>query len=211
VRQIKTATELVEEARTLFLGAAQQSPAYEILQSVPFIGRMRAAMLIATVGDPARFTSRRKFWAYGGLAVVQNISSEHRLDEGRIVRTVKSQGAHINKAAQPALKKLLRDTALHASLRCGPFREVYEWHIQRGKRPAIARLALARKIAAVLLAVWRSGNKFDPALVQTKKASFGVSIERAHEPSAVNVVKATALTICRPEESLSSSLHPNTG
>ena len=154
VRQLKAATDLVEEARTLFLSAAEESPAYEILQSVPFIGRMRAAMLIATVGDPARFTSRRKFWAYGGLGVVQNVSSEHRMEEGRIVRAVKSRGTHLNKAAQPALKKLLRDAALHASLRRGPFRELYELHVARGKRPAIARLVLARKIASILLAVW---------------------------------------------------------
>lgn len=211
IRQIKATTELVDEARGLFIHAAEQCSAYETLQSIPFIGKMRAAMLIATVGNPARFTSRRKFWAYGGLAVVRNISSEHRIEDGRIVRVEKSQGARLNKSAQPALKKLLRDIALHASVRRGPFRELYDSHIAQGRSPAIARLTLARKIATIVLAVWRSGDPFDPSLLRTQKNSFGASIERAPEPPPSNVVKATALTICRPEEHHSNRSKPGTG
>jgi transposase len=211
VRQIRATTELVDDAKGLFIHAAQQFPAYEILQSIPYIGEMRAAMLIAAIGNPDRFTSRRKFWAYGGLAVVQNTSTEHHIENGQIVRTEKSRGIRLSKSAQPLLKKLLRDIALHASVRRGPFREIYDSHIARGKRPSIARLALARKIAAIVLAMWRSGDPFNPSLLTTQKNSFGVSIERACEPAPSIVVKATALTICRPEELCSKRLQPKTG
>jgi len=175
--QLQAVTALADEARAHLTRAASQHSAYELLQTIPFIGEIRAAMLIAVVGDPARFTSRRKFWAYGGLAVVQRTSAEHRIENGHVVRSEKSLGTRLSKCAQPELKKLFRDIALHASIRQGPFRELYDAHIARGKRPSVARLTLARKIAAVVLAVWRSGDPFDATLFTNGQTTSGRASE----------------------------------
>jgi transposase len=166
LQQLQSVSGLVAEARTGFLAAAATHPAYELLQSVPFIGEIRSATLIAVIGDPGRFRSRRKWWSYAGLAVIQNASAQHRVEAGRIVRNDKAGTARLSKAAQPMVKKVFRDIALYASVGRGPFRAIYEAHIARGKRPAVARVALARKIASVVLGVWRSGLPFNAELLR---------------------------------------------
>lgn len=165
LQQLETATKLVSDARLQLVQSAQLRPAFELLQTIPYIGEIRAAELIAVIDEPERFRSLRRFWAYGGLAVLQRVSAEHRVENGRAVREEQRRGIRLSPSGQPMLKKVLRDVALHASLGGGVLRTVYDGHIARGKAPAIARLALARKIAAIILAVWRSGQSFDPAVI----------------------------------------------
>src|ERR1043166_2149887 len=173
LQQLETATELVASARAQLLGSAQRQPAFELLQTIPYVGEIRAAELIAVVGQPNRFRSLRRFWAYGGLGVIQRVSSEHRIENGRTVRDELRRGIRLLPAGQPMLKKILRDIALHASLGKGVFRVIYDQHIARGKTPGIARVALARKIASIILAVWRSGKSFDPGVLFTKTTIRG--------------------------------------
>jgi len=40
--------------------------------------------------------------------------------------------------------------------------EFYENLLGRGMKPAMARLTLARKMAAVVLKIWKKGERFDP-------------------------------------------------
>jgi transposase len=170
-----------------------------LLQTIPQIGQIRAAMLLGIVGTPARFRARRKFWAYGGLGVVQRVSSEHRVENGQVVRESRTRGVRLSKSGQPLLKKVLSDIALHASIGRGELRTLFDRHVARGKRPAIARLTLARKIASVIIAVWRTGKPYDALIIKRRKKVSGrasipqLSRRRAHAP------KATALSICRPE------------
>ena len=42
-----------------------------------------------------------------------------------------------------------------------PFREIYAGLIARGMEPEMARLTLARKIAAVTLSIWKREERFD--------------------------------------------------
>ena len=67
-RQVTAVTELVAHARAQLLARAARDPAFELLQSIPYIGKIRSATLLGIIGDPARFGGRRKLWAYGGLA-----------------------------------------------------------------------------------------------------------------------------------------------
>jgi transposase len=158
LQQLHTATLLVAEARASLIALAQQWPEFDLLQTVPYVGEVRASMLVAFIGDPRRF-SVRAFWSYGGLGVVQKLSSEHRVEHGKAVREERARGMRL-RPGQPLLKKVLKDIALHASIGRGGFRAAFDAHIARGKSPAIARTALARKIAAVILAVWRTGTPF---------------------------------------------------
>jgi transposase len=174
VEQLECITAITSQARTLLLMAAAEFPAYELLQTVPYVGEIRAATLIACIGDPWRFASRREVWAYGGLGVIQRVSAEHRvLENGQVIRNEKSYGVRLLRAAQPLLKKIFRDIALYASVGRRPFRKTYEAHIRRGKRPAIARLALARKIASVIMAVWRNQRAFSAVKFKRKKSLRG--------------------------------------
>ena len=173
-RQLEVATTLVEEARVSLLSLAQESPSFELLQTIPYVGEIRAAELLAIVETPERFRSVRSFWAYGGLGVVQRSSSEHRVENGKAVREERTRGMRL-RAGHPLLKKVLRDIALHTSIGRGPLRAVFDAHIARGKTPAVARIALARKIAAIILAVWRSDAPYSERIVKrnTKMKNSG--------------------------------------
>jgi transposase len=158
-RQLGVATELVCEARTALISLAQCSPSFDLLKTIPYIGDVRAAEILAIAGDPGRFRSLRAFWSYAGLGVIQKVSAEHRVENGHAVRHERSRGIKL-RVGHPLLKKVIRDIALHASLRRGYFKEVFDAHVARGKTPAVARVALARKIAATILAVWRQGTPY---------------------------------------------------
>jgi len=98
---------------------------------------MRAAQLIAIVGHPERFRSRRRFWSYGALGLIQRTTAEHRVSNGEVVRNERTRGLRLAKTGQPLLKKVLRDIALFSSLGRGTFREIYEVHIARGVKPEL--------------------------------------------------------------------------
>jgi len=150
----------------MLIAAASGFPAFGLLQTIPYIGEIRSAQLIGIVCEPARFGSLRRFWAYGGLGVVQRSSSDHRIESGRVVLSQRARGVRLQRSGNRLLKKILRDIALYASVERGEFRRLFNRHLARGKSAAVARLALARKIAAVVLAVWRSGLSCDVRLLR---------------------------------------------
>jgi len=58
------------------------------------------------------------------------------------------------------LKHVFKSAALTAS-RYEPFKSSYAALLERGLRPELARITVARKIAAITLAVWKKGEAFD--------------------------------------------------
>jgi len=168
LRQLAVTTELKNEARAELLRVARTRLEFDLLQSIPYIGEMRAAELIAIVDDPWRFGSVRKFWSYAGLAVIQRVSAD-RTVSGEDTKDSKPRGVRLNAACQPHLRRLLREVALYASLRPGPLRRIYDHHIARGKRASVARIALARKVASALLCIWRYGQPFTESKFKVRK------------------------------------------
>ena len=50
---------------------------------------------------------------------------------------------------------------MRASCCAGPFQDFYEALLAKGMRPSLARLTLARKMAAITLILWKKGARFD--------------------------------------------------
>jgi len=48
--------------------------------------------------------------------------------------------------------------------------DFYENLLAKGMKPAMARLTLARKIAAIVLKIWKKGERFDPAQLKRQAA-----------------------------------------
>lgn len=57
-----------------------------VLRTIPFLGPVRVALLMATMQTPWRFRTKRHLWAYAGLAVVTRTSAEFVVRENRPVR-----------------------------------------------------------------------------------------------------------------------------
>src|SRR5207245_1391744 len=67
----------------------------------------------------------------------------------------------LNKDHNHDLKGLFKAAAITASVRPGPFQDFYQALLEKGMKPTMARLTLARKIAAITLTLWKKGEGFD--------------------------------------------------
>ena len=142
-----------------------------VLSSIPFVGPIRSALLIARVQTPFRFRTKRQFWAYCGLALETRSSADHQVIAGELRRKTKPvfiRGLNLNH--NPDLKNIFKSAATTASASPGPFRDFYENLLTKGMKPEMARLTLARKIAAISLSVWKKGERFDPEQLTTQAA-----------------------------------------
>jgi transposase len=154
-------TGLRRQARKAMLVECRRHAANRILHQVPTLGPVRVAQLIAAVATPHRFRSKRQFWSYCGLAVRTRSSADYRCVDGEVRRTTKAATTRgLTRDHNRTLKYVFKSAALTAS-RCEPFRSWYAQLLARGLRPELARVTIARKIAAITLAVWKKGEAFD--------------------------------------------------
>ena len=153
-------TSLRREARQAMLVECRRHAASQILHQVPTLGTVRIAQLIAAVATPHRFRSKRQFWSYCGLAVRTRSSADHHFVSGGIRRAAKATTRGLTPDHNRTLKYVFKSAALTAS-RYEPFKSWYAELLARGLRPELARVTVARKIAAITLAVWKKGEAFD--------------------------------------------------
>jgi transposase len=159
--ELATLQTLRRESRAEMLRQARLDPDYRYLCLIPGIGRISAAYLLAYVGSPHRFRTKRQFWPYCGLSVVTRSSADHILEGGKLIRRTKTtttRGLNHNYCHQ--LKSVFK-TAAQKTARREPFCHYYERLVRSGTRPALAQVSLARKIAAITLAIWQRRERFD--------------------------------------------------
>jgi transposase len=136
------------------------------LQQIP----IRAALLVALIQTPHRFRTKRQLWAYSGLALETRISGEHCYVKGQLRRSKKLVSIRgLNKDHNHDLKGL-KAAATTASVRPGPFQDFYQASLTKGIKPTMARLTLARKIAAIALILWKKGEDFDAEKLKLQAA-----------------------------------------
>ncbi len=140
--------------------AARRSAACRLLQTIPAIGPIRSATIVAKLRTPHRFRTRRQLWKYAGLAVVTHSSSDYIVGPRGLERRHRQSTRGLNRHYCRALKEVFKSAAIDASRR-GPLRDAYEARLTVGQRPEMATLTIARKLAGTCLAVWKSGQPFD--------------------------------------------------
>lgn len=154
-------TGLRREARRALVAECRRHPASKVLLAVPTLGIVRIAQLISAVVTTHRFRTKRQFWSYCGLAVVTKSSADHAVVGAGLRRKQRSPTTRsLTASHNRTLKYVFKSAALTAS-RCGPFKSWHEELVSRGLRPELARVTIARKIAAITLAVWKKGEAFD--------------------------------------------------
>ena len=159
------------EARRELLAESHKHSAVKLLCQIPSIGPIRSALLVALLQTPHRFRTKRQLWAYSGFAVETHDSGEYRSVRGKLQRnreriTVRGLNDNHNKE----VKNLFKSAASSASTRPGPLHDFYGARVEKGMRPTMARLTLARKIAAITLIVWKKGVGFDPKQLHRQAA-----------------------------------------
>jgi len=163
-RELEVLLALRAKAKAALLGAAQQDPAWTGLRTIPFLGPVRVALLLGIVQTPWRFRTKRQLWAYAGLAVVTRTTAEYTLEGRTPVRRHRAPMTRgLNRNHHPLIKMLFRSAATAATARPGALQEYYQGLVARGMREELARLTLTRKLAALALRLWKTGEAYDPA------------------------------------------------
>jgi len=159
-------TKLRYKAHKAMTTEARTHPAYKRLKKVSGLGEVRTAQIIAVVGSPHRFRTKRQFWPYCGLAVITRTSSEYEIVDGqrRRKRKQQAQTRGLNRNYNRTLKAVFKGAAATAIER-PPFKQYRQRLIDKGIRPELALLTVARKIAAITLTIWKKGEEFDPERV----------------------------------------------
>lgn len=160
-KQLDYLRPLKQDAGKAMLKEAKRHAAFKRLQQVPGLGPVRVAEVIAAVGTPHRFRTKRQLWKYCGLAVVTRSSSDYEVvEEGLRRRTNNTRTRGLNREYNRRLKRVFKSAALEA-LKQESVKKVYRRQTDKGIRPEMGLLTIARKLAAVTLAIWKSGEEFD--------------------------------------------------
>jgi transposase len=155
---------------------AAEDPVVTRLTTVPGIGAITATAYVAALDDAARFGRAAQVASYLGLAPREYSSGEQQR-RGRVMRS-----------AHPYVQSLLVQAA---------------WCVWRSKDPrtaglrgwaqsiahrrgkSIAVVALARRLARILFAMWRDGVPYDAARTRPTRFHGDTAIGEAAAPSAL--------------------------
>ena len=170
-QQLDALQALRQQVRHDLLAESKKHQAMNLLRQIPSIGPIRAALLIALIQTPHRFRTKRQLWAYSGLALKTSTSGEYRVLQGQLKRTRKFLAIRgLNANHNHDLKNIFKGAATRAAAIDGPFQKFYAALVARGMKPPMARLTLARKIAAITLLVWKKGVCFDAGHLKQQAA-----------------------------------------
>ena len=146
----------------------KESKSHAIIRTLatgPGMGPIRTAQLVAIVGTPHRFRTSRQFWSYCGLAIVCRSSSDWaRNKQGAWARANVHQTRGLTRKRQPVLKAIFKGaaTTVIAQLPDDPLRAHYQRMLDSGIKPNLAKLTVARRIAAIVLSMWKHEEVYDP-------------------------------------------------
>ena len=161
--QLELLQKLSDTAKAELIKEARRHPAWSCLRRIPYLGPVRVSLLLAVMQTPWRFRTKRHLWSYAGLAVVTRDTAMYEMRGGKPTRkrrAPKTRG--LNQNHNRIVKNVFRSAANAATGRAGPLQDFYLAMTERGMRPELARVTLARKLAALTLHLWKKGERFDP-------------------------------------------------
>jgi transposase len=146
----KTEKEILIAARA----QAKHYPEIKHFEAIPGIGFIHAATISAILEIPYRFANKRKVWMYAGLGLMKRSSGGKLYSE--------KLSTDYNRILKYTIKQ-----AAEAAIRAAdnPFRRKYlDMTLLRSIAPNLARLTIARDMLATMWAMWKKGEKYDPAI-----------------------------------------------
>lgn len=143
---------------------ATREPIIGLLATVPGVGLIVASTFVSVIDEAKRFKSAQSVGAYLGLAPSEATSG------GPGKRRLGSITKHGNTYA----RTMLVQSAWHVLRSRNMDDPLFQWadRIAKTRNKKIAAIALARKLAGVLWAMWRDGTAYDP-IGQAKSSAQG--------------------------------------
>lgn len=159
---------LKEVAESEMLRESHRHRISRVLETAPGLGPVRVAQIIPIVVTPYRFRTKRQFWSYCGFGIVTRTSADWVRENGRWVKARVTQTRGLSFSHNRTMKAIFKGAATTVISRSGPstLREHYEGLLKDGTKPNLAKLTIARQIAAIVLAMWKKGEKYNPEKVR---------------------------------------------
>jgi transposase len=146
--------ELTRVEHTL-AGFAQKDPILNLCATVPGVGLIVAATFVSVIDDAKRFRNAHAVGAYLGL--VPSEATTGGPDKRRL--------GSITKQGNRMARVMLIQSAWCILRSRDPNDPLKRWaeHVAKARNKSVAVVALARKLAGVLWAMWRDGTVYDPS------------------------------------------------
>jgi transposase len=125
------------------------------MMTAPGVGALTALSYTSMIEDPANFKNSRAVGAYAGLTARSYQSGEIDYD------------GHISKRGDKRVRALLYEAAILVLTRIRSESALRRWGLKLKDRAGFKRavVAVARKLAVILHAMWRDGSAFDPMIM----------------------------------------------
>ena len=121
------------------------------LHTIPGIGMIGAANILAEIGDISRFKNSSSLIAFAGIDPTVRQSGEFN-----------STHNHMSKRGSPYLRHAIFLAATTCSFHNSPLNAYYKKKRDQGKHHLTATGAVARKLTTVIYAVLRDSNPYEP-------------------------------------------------
>ena len=121
------------------------------LHTIPGIGMIAAATILAEIGDINRFKSSSALVAFAGIDPTVRQSGEFS-----------STHNHMSKRGSPYLRHAIFLAATTCSFHNSPLNAYYKKKREQGKHHLTATGAVARKLTTIIYAVFRDGKPYEP-------------------------------------------------
>lgn len=163
------------DAEAQFEALVAGDPMVKRLTTLPGIGPITASAFVAALDVVSRFDRAGQVTSYLGL-VPQEYSSGEKQRRGRVVRS-----------AHPHLQSLLVQAAWRVWRVSDPRTEHFRTWAQaiarrRGKK--IAMVALARRLARTLFAMWRDQTDYQPERIRSRRSTVVLETTEAQGMAA---------------------------
>lgn len=205
--QLEPLSQVVEKvdlelarAEVRLQSVVDQDEKMRLLMTVPNVSVVVAAVFVSVIDDAHRFSDAHQVGAYLGLVPSEKSSGEHR----RLGAITKQGNSYARATLMQASWGILRQRSSNDPL------HLWASAIARRRGKFIAAVALARRLAGVLWAMWRDDSVYSPERVGSRSAA-GLeqqSQEVATRADAMRRASAKAQRRARPHARKIKHLQP---
>lgn len=148
---IETLTEQIRAANKELSELAKANDNVRLLMTIPGVGPVSATRFVGAIDDPERFANASAVTSYLGLTAGQRSSG------------TKQRYTGITKAGPSSVRRVLGQAALQLwRIRPGDPAVLWANRIATRRGKAVAIIALCRKLAGVMYAMWRDRIPYNP-------------------------------------------------
>jgi len=174
---IEALNEELARADDTFAQLVAEDPVVTRLTTLPGIGPITASAYVAALDDASRFGRAAQVASYLGLVPGEHSSGEQQ------------RRGHVLRSAHPQVQSLLVQAAWRLGRSNAPRTaglRAWAQGIARRRGKKIAMVALARRIARILFAMWRDGVPYDAARIRPTRTKVAAPIVDGATRSVVN-------------------------